>query len=99
MPPTKAGPFTVEFCMHSTFTGVGQVFWRSEVKPSYVGKTVNFTPEPDGKPHTYTVTIPAKSPLRGLRLDPGTSAGEAHLLWLRLKDAGGKMLKEWQYAQ
>lgn len=97
VPATGKGPFTVEFRMRSTFQGVGQVFWRNRAKPSYAGKAVNFLPHPDGLPHTYSVTIPAEEPLLGLRLDPGTSVGEAYVLWVRLKEASGKPLKEWQY--
>jgi len=97
LPETGKGPFTVEFRMRSTFTGVGQVFWRNRTKPSYVDQTADFSPNADGVPHTYSVSLPAVEPLLGLRLDPGTSTGEAHVLWIRLKGVSGKTLKEWRY--
>lgn len=99
VPRSEAGPFSVEFRMQSTLRGAGQVFWSGRARPGFVGNSVDFSPEADGKPRTYEVAIPARSPLSALRLDPGTSTGEARLLWIRLKDPDGATLKEWRYAR
>lgn len=99
VPPKTRGGYVVELRMRSTFGGMGQVFWGSDKHPSFVGQSVDFSQQGDGQWRNYSVRIPETASLRALRLDPGTTTGEAHLAWLLLKSANGKTIKTWHYAK
>ena len=52
----------------------------------------------DGEWHDYTFKLLVEQAIRHIRLDPSTAPGEMRVEWLRLKDSGGAVVKEWKFA-
>lgn len=96
--PPVQGPFEVELRLRSTARGAGQCFWSENGRPFSRQFSVTFEPRHDGQWHDYRITLPAGRATR-LRLDPATAPGEIHLQRLLLRDAKGKVLREWNFTK
>jgi hypothetical protein len=67
--------------------GMGQVFWWTKDRPEPSGRFQRtFALEP-GESREYEVRFRADGELRGLRIDPGGSAGTARIDWISLAPA------------
>ena len=96
--PAAKGPFTVELRMKSNSKGGGRVFWSASPKDGYAPeRAVKFTPQHDNAWHDYEVKLPVEKAIQVLRLDPSAAPGEMRVEFLRLKDAGGQLVKGWQF--
>ncbi len=67
-------------------TGMWQVFWWTENRPSPDGGRQRTTSvfENSGKWGEYQVTIPAEDHLLGFRIDPGSAIGESQIDWIEI---------------
>lgn len=95
--PVGRGPFTLELRAKATGQGPGEVFWNTEAKAAFSqSRSVTFELHHDGQQwRDYRIAIPAADPIVTLRLDPGSGPGLVRVARLVLKDAGGKVLKNW----
>jgi len=89
----SGGPFKVSFGMKSNSKGSGQLFYQ---QPFNSKQSVDFTVKHDGVMHDVVVDVPARS-MSGLRIDPGTAAGRIEFTYITIKDAKGKVVKEWRF--
>jgi len=98
--PKVEGDLLLEFRMRSTASGLVQIFWAVVGgKPVFhAGQRLTLTVAHDGQWHVVAEHLPVKGTLSALRIDPATGPGRIELEWIRLKDAGGKILKEWTFA-
>ena len=97
--PRGRPPFTVELRMRSDSSGPGEFFWTSSAREGFGRDAcVSFVVEHDSLWHDYQVKLPASKAILALRLDPATAPGEIRLERLALRDADGKLMKEWRYA-
>ena len=92
------GSFTVELRMKSNSKGKGQFFWATAAKPAFArAGSVFFEVTHDNQWHDYTLKLPVEQAVKQIRLDPSTAPGEIRVEWLRLKDGGGAIVKEWRF--
>jgi len=82
-------PVVAELTMGSTGGDRGEIFYRSSDEVFTQANSRAFAIEDDGKPHQYTVELPASKRIDRVRIDPASSKGEIVLHSLRLTDAGG----------
>jgi len=94
--PIVSHRMVLRFRMRSTLSGAGSVYWRDNNAPAFARKQkIDFEPVTDGKFHSYEVSFYCQGRLRGLRIDPGTSPGEAEFSDVRLVRRYGEILKRW----
>lgn len=60
---------------------------------------VSLSPKPDGLWGEIGATATLLNPLTGLRLLPASAPGTVQFRWLRIRDAAGKVVKEWDFAK
>ena len=98
--PATPGPFTVEWRMLSSSSGVAQVFWSTGPnEPFHRDRSTILTPQHDGQWHEYKASLPADKPVVAFRIDPSAGPVKMRIEWIRLKDSAGVLLKEWRFAQ
>lgn len=71
---------TVMLRMKTTAAGPGQVFWVAQGAegPSETART-EFATQPDGEWHEYRIDCAIDEPLRAIRIDPATAAGDIEI--------------------
>jgi hypothetical protein len=87
-----SGPFTLSFRMKSTADAGAKIYYGAPNE----SRTVSVPIQPDGRWHEYSATVPVDV-LTGLRLDPATAPGTIDVDWLRLDDANGKTVRQWDF--
>ena len=60
-------------------------------------RSTDFKPVHDGQWHEYSVELPLKGNLVGLRLDPASGPGEIAIDWMELRNAKGQKEKLWSF--
>ena len=94
--PIVSHRMVLRFRMRSTITGAGSVYWRDNASPAFAREQkIDFEPATDGGFHPYEISFYCKGRLRGLRIDPGTSRGEAEFSEILLQRSYGEVLKRW----
>jgi hypothetical protein len=98
--PLPAGRFQIQITMSSTTAGRGQLFWQEQgVQPPFFrDRSTSFAMTHDGQPHEYRIASMAARPVTALRLDPGRAAGEIRISAMKLLDAEGTLVYEWNFA-
>ncbi len=90
------GPYTLSFRMQSRATGGAEIYWTTDAKTALPkGKQLDFDVQHDGMWHDLVVTIPESKPIHDLRLDPCAGVGTVRLESIQLKDASGKVVRQW----
>lgn len=94
-----AGEYTLELTMSSTGSGRGQFFWQAHnVKPAFHrDRSATFEMTHGGQPHDYGIRFSAEKPITAVRLDPGQAKGEIRITAMRLRDARGQAVHEWEF--
>ena len=89
----------LKITMVSNSKGQGQIFWQEKgVTPMFFrDRSCVFNVQHDGKPHQYSVPLPAKNPVVGLRLDPSKAQGEISISQMQLIDSEGHELYRWKF--
>lgn len=95
--PDIGGPVTLEWRQKSSVRGGCEIFWGDSRGGFAAERSVRVSARADGKWQELTAELPVQGKLSALRLDPGTGMGEVELAWLRLRDASGKLVKEWRF--
>ena len=97
--PAPAGNLLLEMRMKTTVGSPGNVFWQEEgVTPAFHrDRRLDLTVISDGAFHDYRLTIPAKKPVKALRLDPINRPGIVVFDWVRLTDSQGSELQRWDF--
>ena len=99
VPEIPAGQeLTLKFTLSSNARGGGLVFWEEKgVTPRFFReRSVAFSPQHDGEPHSYEVRLKPDQPVLALRIDPSTGAGRIRLSDVRLVNSKGTELFRWQ---
>ena len=65
-------------------------------EPANLKRTVPLPVQHDREWHEVEVEIPVSS-LNGLRVDPSTGPGRIGFDWIRIKDASGETVREWDF--
>lgn len=95
--PPADGPVAGRMRMKSDTAGEGQMFWSSQTKPGFAGRGEPFDVQHDGQWHDYEVQLPSVGKLKSFRIDPGRAPGQIEIDWVELVDAGGNVLKRWDF--
>jgi len=93
MEPLSGGPFTVRVRMKSFSSGMALLYYN---EPATLEHTVPLPVKHDREWHEVKVEIPVSS-LNGLRLDPSTGAGRIGFDWIRIEDASGDVVRQWDF--
>ena len=97
--PRKLGPMTVQFRMRSESKGAARVYWGTGRHRGFAfERSAPFKPIHDGKWHDYAVKFAFDTRLQAFRIDPSTGPGILDLDWVRLVDAQGTVLRQWDFA-
>jgi hypothetical protein len=89
----SGGPFTVQFRMKSDASGPGYLY---PAHPPQAESRIPFNVRHDGEWHAVDVPIPGVT-ITGLRIDPATVTGVVEFDWIRLKNAAGERVEEWNF--
>ena len=93
-----SGDVILKIKMKSSSEGNGLIFWKSDkVHVFQAGYSVDFEINHDGKWHEYSVKLPVKHKLKGLRIDPCTKPGKVEFEWIEICSPDGKLLKKWEF--
>ena len=93
-----SGEVVLKMKMKSSAEGNGLIFWTTDkVHAFQSGYSVNFEINHDRKWHEYSVKIPVKNILKGLRIDPCTTPGNVEFEWIEICNSAGKTLKKWNF--
>lgn len=94
-----AGPTQLQIRLRIQGVGNMQVFWNAQGDPGFAaGRSSSAVLTHDGEWATYTVDLQHTTPLRTIRIDPGTEAGAADFDWIRLYDQSGTTLQHsWEF--
>ncbi|MBN1419441.1 MAG: sulfatase [Planctomycetes bacterium] len=97
--PRTTGEVIVEFRMRSTASGPAQVFWAGAAdRPLFAAvRSIRLEVAHDGAWHEYARKLPVRGILAALRIDPAAARGRIEFDWIRVKDTGGAILKEWGF--
>jgi arylsulfatase A-like enzyme/sugar lactone lactonase YvrE/enterochelin esterase-like enzyme len=96
--PPGQGPFTLGVRIRAHGKGEGRVYWNTSKKEPYAReRSSSFPLQHDDAWHNYVIQIPSGKPLYSLRLDTGIGAGEPRIEFLRLRDKGEKLVREWSF--
>lgn len=98
-PPLSAGPFALEFRCRSTGKGRAHVFWKEQgdAPPFHRDRSAALEMQHDGKLHDYRVEFQTAKPLMAVRLDPSEGPAEIGIERVRLKNAAGKIVRDWDF--
>jgi len=94
LPP---GRYRFEIRMESFAAGHGTVSCRSA--GGQVGVPAHFEVRHDRKWRDYRSDLTSEQPIAGLQLAPCSATGTVLIKWARLRDASGKVVKEWRFDQ
>ncbi|WP_309715146.1 hypothetical protein [Armatimonas sp.] len=95
--PRVSGTLTLEWRQRTVTRGSAEVFW-SDARGGFAAEcSVPVSYTPGEKWQELKATLPVQGALTGLRLDPCQAQGELELSWLRLRDASGKLVREWKF--
>ncbi len=96
-----AGEYRLELRLASGVGGRGQLFWQEEgvSPPFFRDRSVLFDVARDDGFRDYTLRFTAARPVRALRLDPAVAPGEIRIRTIRLRTAGGELIREWDFSQ
>jgi len=91
--------FTLHFEMTSDSRGNGEVFSQEKgVAPAFFrDRSTHFEVQHDGEKHEYSITFSAKKTLTGIRIDPSTGSGTIRISNIRLTNADGKLIHQWDF--
>jgi len=85
--------------MTSDSKGIGQVFWQEkDVAPAYFrDRSTHFEVQHDGEKHEYSINFSATKTVTGIRIDPSTGSGTIRISNIRLTNADGKLIHQWDF--
>ncbi len=96
--PPGQGPFSLGVRLRTHGKGEGRVFWTTSKKEPFAReRSASFPLQHDDAWHNYVIPIPSDQPLYSLRLDAGIGAGETRVEFMRLRDKGEKLVREWTF--
>lgn len=99
LPDGFPGPHTVELRMKSQAAGEGRVYWSVPSDTDFSSqRRVKFTVSADGQWKDYVLRLNSKGILAGLRLHPAANPGEISIERIAIKDADGRIAREWNFA-
>jgi hypothetical protein len=87
------GPFRVTMRVRSTVAEGGVIFYNL---PPSEGRTAAFPLQADGQWQETGASIETPT-CDGLRIDPGRNVGLTEIDWIRLEDASGTRLAQWDF--
>jgi len=92
------GPMVLEFRARSSSAAIRSFAWSliTDIRNPDNRRPVSF--KADGEWHDYSVSFQAADDLAILSLEFGPQAGEIEFDWIRLKRAGGAILRAWEFA-
>ncbi len=98
--PLPAGKYSVEATLSATSKGQAQFFWNEKgIAPQFFrDRSVLLHVVHDGRQHDYRAEFESKHELPAVRFDPSTATGTIRIASLRLKDAEGKIVQQWNYS-
>ena len=85
--------------MTSDSKGNGQVFWQEKgVAPTYFrDRSRHFEVQHDGQKRQYSISLSPKKTVTGIRIDPSTGSGTIRISNIRLTNADGKLIHQWDF--
>ncbi len=96
--PSVAGRLTLALRMKAAARLEGRAYWLTrEHRGPHRDRSTAFDVKHDSEWHEYEMPLDVGAPLLGLRIDPCQAAGRAAIDWIRLRDASGKVIKEWSF--
>lgn len=97
--PKWSGETTIEFRMRSTASGPAQVFWGvAGARPLFAAqRSAALKVAHDGQWRDYSQKLPVQGVFTALRIDPANRPGRIEFDWIRLKNAAGRIVKEWNF--
>ena len=93
--PSASGALTLEWRQRARAQGSVEVFWGDARGGFAAERSVQVSYTSGEKWQELRATLPVQGNLTALRLDP--CLGETELSWLRLRDASGKLVREWKF--
>lgn len=95
----KETSLKLSITMTSDSKGNGQIFWQEKgVAPAYFrDRSTHFEIQHDGKKHEYSISFSAKKTVTGIRIDPSTGFGTIRISNIRLTNADGKLIHQWEF--
>jgi arylsulfatase A-like enzyme len=99
--PKWSGETTIEFRMRSTASGPAQVFWGvAGARPLFAAqRSAALKVAHDGQWRDYSQNLPVQGVFTALRIDPANGPGRIEFDWIRLKNATGRIVKEWNFEE
>ncbi len=95
-PISPAGPYRLVFDLRTTWTGQGDIFFTTNKKAVLPkGENITFPIVGGNQSQQVRLDINTTEHLHQLRIDVADGPGDATLTNLRLLDASGKVLKDW----
>jgi hypothetical protein len=92
------GSLTVELRMRGNVDGPVRVLWNRAGEGVFPPPRAVAAPfRGDGDWHEVTAEVRVEGPLDALRIDPASAEGTCWIDRIRLRDAGGAVLKEWDF--
>ena len=96
--PECSGDVILKIKMKSSSEGNGLIFWKSDkVHAFQAGYSIDFKINHDSKWHEYSVNLPVKYKLKGLRIDPAVKPGETRIEWIEICSPDGNSIKKWEF--
>ncbi|TWT85000.1 Arylsulfatase precursor [Planctomycetes bacterium CA13] len=92
-------PLILRFSLTSNSSGHGQVFWQEQdVAPAFFrDRSVRFDVRHDQESHDYVVEFSPANPVVAVRIDPSRGPGKMWLSKIKLTDANGMLLHQWDF--
>jgi len=96
--PMVSGYMAIRFRMRSDLAGPGYFFWTDTRAKGFSGdRRIHFDVATGGTWHEYEIPFRSQGVLKGLRIDPGISAGTAEFERICLMRKFGVCLKSWEF--
>jgi hypothetical protein len=95
--PGVRGTLTLEWRQRTKTRGSAEVFWGDARGGFAAERSMQVGYTPGEKWQELKAMLPVEGTLTELRLDPCQQQSELEITWLRLKDASGKLVREWKF--
>ncbi len=95
--PNVRGTLTLEWRQLTKTRGSAEVFWGDAQGGFAAERSVQVSYTPGEKWQELKAVLPIQGALTTRRLDPCQGQGELEISWLRLRDASGKLVREWKF--
>jgi len=98
--PAPGSPLSVRVRMRANDGGDGIVYWATTTEPDIVKeRRADFKTGFDGQWKEYEVSFKPANAVTKLRLDLSTKPTRVEIAWIRLCNAGGRVIQEWDFTK